>query len=656
MLSKAKSAVALREGGKKIKLILASLVIIGAVLLVAGSTPPAKKAKADLSHTQIFPHIKVMMIDYVGSAANDPQVKEFMATHYDAAIGGGRDYSSYTSNPPPQFAYTNYYCTYVHNSGSWEYTDAKQWAEAHGVDFESFFIHYAEPTGACYGTTCYDLPAGSRVPSYSWYNSGGDLTKDGARIIFNPGNPNYRAWRLDYYERMFNKNPNINGLFIDNTVLNQVGVKSPGRGDGSLTYGGTFQEYQGQNPGTDYGNDLLIILKEFKEKFGNTKVQVPNVSNSSDSSTRIDLAYNCTDPACPYIWGIYRESTLQPHSNLGAWSPYTSIDSAEAAGVQNLMGGLAREERYTMPLLASYYLIKTNSTYFFPFLSYVADQWGIDPRQNQWFEAVTYNIGQPKNDPAGAQKFKTYYAGIDPSSPNKEVMNVTNVSCVGGTCTLTDPSKNWVAEQWKGKTVVFPSGYVKSNIYHSGSNWISLWAPAETPTVGECNLGDWSYSVQGREFDNALVLFKPYQNSGKTDDTTAAIETLPATADNPSGRYYILNPDKSLTGPVMTISLRNTDGAVLIKESALGRPNISKRVDKSSAQFGDTLTYTISYSNPTANTYTNAILEDPIPAGTTYVANSATGGGTFDGSKIIFNIGNLSPGVSGTVNFQVKIN
>jgi len=84
-------------------------------------------------------------------------------------------------------------------------------------------------------------------------------------------------------------------------------------------------------------------------------------------------------------------------------------------------------------------------------------------------------------------------------------------------------------------------------------------------------------------------------------------------------------------------------------------PSITKQVDKTSASPGDTLTYTISYSNPTANTYTNIRIEDSIPNGTTYIDNSATGGATFDGSKIIVNIGNLSPGASGSVQFQVRV-
>jgi uncharacterized repeat protein (TIGR01451 family) len=109
------------------------------------------------------------------------------------------------------------------------------------------------------------------------------------------------------------------------------------------------------------------------------------------------------------------------------------------------------------------------------------------------------------------------------------------------------------------------------------------------------------------------------------------------------------------TTPITTISLRNTDGGVYIKESALNRASISKSVDKNSANVGDTLTYTLSYSNPTANTFINAILEDPIPASTTYITDSATGGATFDGTKLIWNLGTIAAGASDSVSFQVKI-
>ena len=621
---------------------------------MAGSTPPAQKAQASLTHTQIYPHTKVMMVNYMpggwNSPAKDPAVQEFMATHYDAIDGGMPELANFTpagNTPPVQMFYNNYYCMYVGNS---EYLDAQTWATAHSVNFEDFFIHYSEPTRACFGSVCYDLPAGSRVPTYDWYSSGGDLTKDSARVVMNPGNPNYRAWKLDQAERTFANSPNLDGVFIDNVYLVGVGVKTP-----AVASGGTYQEYTGASAGTNYGNDLIILMKEFKEKFGTSKVQVPNVAQYEDSQSRIDQTYNCSDPACPYIWGIYREFTIQP--DRAFWVPLDSIYNSGLKGLQNFIEGVNRAERYDIPYLAEYYLLKTETTYVWPMKNWVLDSYGIDPRLNQWIPAVAYNIGQPKNDPLGATKYKTYFKGIDPSSINKDTMNVTSAVKTGWSYRLTDPTKNWTAEQWTGKAIVFPDGFSMS-VFHSGTNWIDLYDPSKIPTNGEYKLGDRTYTVFGRDFDNALVLFKPLPSYSVTEtgDPSATVEQLPVTSDNPTGRYFILQADGALNStPITTISLRNTDGAILIKESALGRPNISKRVDKSSAQSGDTLTYTISYSNPTANTYTNAKIEDPIPNGTTYVTGSATNGGTFDGSKIILNIGNLAAGAAGNIQFQVKI-
>jgi uncharacterized repeat protein (TIGR01451 family) len=85
-------------------------------------------------------------------------------------------------------------------------------------------------------------------------------------------------------------------------------------------------------------------------------------------------------------------------------------------------------------------------------------------------------------------------------------------------------------------------------------------------------------------------------------------------------------------------------------------PAITKSVDNSSASSGAILTYTISYSNSTSppKTFTNAKIEDPIPNGTTF--DSSSNSGTSDGTKVVWNIGNLAPGASSTVTFQVKVN
>ncbi len=83
--------------------------------------------------------------------------------------------------------------------------------------------------------------------------------------------------------------------------------------------------------------------------------------------------------------------------------------------------------------------------------------------------------------------------------------------------------------------------------------------------------------------------------------------------------------------------------------------DLVKQVDKTSAQPDEVLTYTLNYANDTGQTVTNARIEDLIPIGATYEPGSASDGGTFDGSKVIWNLGSLDIGASGTVSFQVRI-
>ena len=97
--------------------------------------------------------------------------------------------------------------------------------------------------------------------------------------------------------------------------------------------------------------------------------------------------------------------------------------------------------------------------------------------------------------------------------------------------------------------------------------------------------------------------------------------------------------------------------------------SLNKAVDRTSATIGDILTYTITYSASGPNTATNFEINDPIPTGTSYVPGtlrwngaSLTDGvgddeGGFDvgGNRIVFRIGTIQGGDSGTVTFQVRV-
>jgi len=69
-------------------------------------------------------------------------------------------------------------------------------------------------------------------------------------------------------------------------------------------------------------------------------------------------------------------------------------------------------------------------------------------------------------------------------------------------------------------------------------------------------------------------------------------------------------------------------------------------------QKGEIITYTITYANSGTDALLDATLSDVLPTNTTFV--SASDGGTFDGSSINWNLGQLAAGSSGTVTSSVR--
>ena len=111
--------------------------------------------------------------------------------------------------------------------------------------------------------------------------------------------------------------------------------------------------------------------------------------------------------------------------------------------------------------------------------------------------------------------------------------------------------------------------------YEPNSTWSRHWIPAINYNIGQ-PLGNWSvfatgldpvnrnltYHVYGRQFGRALVLYKPLSYtsgvSGTLADATATTHSL-------GGTYYPLHADGTLGSAVTSITLRNGEGAILIK-------------------------------------------------------------------------------------------
>ena len=86
-------------------------------------------------------------------------------------------------------------------------------------------------------------------------------------------------------------------------------------------------------------------------------------------------------------------------------------------------------------------------------------------------------------------------------------------------------------------------------------------------------------------------------------------------------------------------------------------PNISliKTADKIQAIAGEEITYTITYNNTGAGNAIDVVITDPIPTGATYIAGSASSGGTLAGAILTWNIGGVAAGANGSVSFKVKV-
>jgi len=111
--------------------------------------------------------------------------------------------------------------------------------------------------------------------------------------------------------------------------------------------------------------------------------------------------------------------------------------------------------------------------------------------------------------------------------------------------------------------------------YEPNTTWSRHWIPAINHNVGQ-PLANWftfasgldpanrnlTYHVYGRQFGRALVLYKPLSYASGVSGTLA---NTTATTHSLGGTYYPLHADGTLGSAVTSITLRNGEGAILIK-------------------------------------------------------------------------------------------
>lgn len=138
---------------------------------------------------------------------------------------------------------------------------------------------------------------------------------------------------------------------------------------------------------------------------------------------------------------------------------------------------------------------------------------------------------------------------------------------------------------------------------------------------------------------------------------------------------YQVQIDSSIVNQIAAINTAvirgNGDSAVVTASfMPVNRPLMimSKTADKATVKPGDTITYTITYSNAGTQSASLVTVSDVEPQNTTYISNSVeinsvaktdasdADEATLLGNTIQFNIGIVQPGVSGTITLKVRVN
>jgi hypothetical protein len=172
------------------------------------------------------------------------------------------------------------------------------------------------------------------------------------------------------------------------------------------------------------------------------------------------------------------------------------------------------------------------------------------------FEDLANEVAQRMSlrSPAGYAVLDSFPQGGSPTDPRTQLATLAEYYL------LADP-KNTFLDLYGG--------------YAPSTSWTQHWIPAAAYNVGQ-PAGPWSlfasgadpsnraltYHVYQRSYANALVLYKPLSYGNNTNGT---LVDNSATTHQLNGNYRQLRADGSLGSVITTITLRNGEGAILVK-------------------------------------------------------------------------------------------
>jgi uncharacterized repeat protein (TIGR01451 family) len=191
-------------------------------------------------------------------------------------------------------------------------------------------------------------------------------------------------------------------------------------------------------------------------------------------------------------------------------------------------------------------------------------------------------------------------------------------------------------------------GQVKSNaaycwIQNSQYSWSKVVRDGVNPTPASADIsipgfGNGTYTITWYDTQTGQVL------KTETESVTSGTLTLSVSSLSKDVGVTITPGSDVVTPPVDNTGSSNPSITVALT------------ADKSSAKPGDTVTYTIAYTNTSGNAQ-NVTISSQVPTDSTYVSGSASNGGTYSSTTRTINwtFTALAAGTNGTVTYKVTV-
>lgn len=260
------------------------------------------------------------------------------------------------------------------------------------------------------------------------------------------------------------------------------------------------------------------------------------------------------------------------------------------------------------------------SDYFAVLMTMEAGDSGADPRG-----VGTYALGQPTSGPGIRDYPYSTDMGIDPRTYD-EIKTAAVPHGVGST---------WAAMLWEMTWALIAQYGFDADLYNgSGGNNIALQLVVDGLKLQPCSPG----FIDARD---AILLADQISNGG-------ANQCLIWEAFAKRGLGFSADQGSSSSRSDGTEAF---DVPLVCQEilyvTASGSPD--------PVEAGQVLTYSLQVQNNTTGTLTNVTATDTIPALTSYVANSATCGGSESGGTVTFPLGTMASGAAQVCEFQVTV-